>query len=258
MAGADDEFRTGSPSPSRNCAAGSASPEACSGRTSSPWIYLGATALVVIAAIFSGRARKPLPNRPLARHEPPQPTIQDNTDNNVQDLKNQLAAERQKEAQAAAAAAPQTPNASLADATPPSRQLPRRTGPNGQALLVYAGPAVLATADYAQQHFLLSTNRRSNWRQRSGNWLMIRDLHRILSIRARRDAPAEPRSDVTAHADTGAPTTLNQAAPDQPGSSMISARQSSEQKSSPLDQPSTQAKARGQYRLGCRPAICHL
>ncbi len=41
-----------------------------------------------------------------------------------------------------------------------------------------------------------------------------------------------------AHPDTGAPTTLNQAASDQPGSSLISARQSSEQKSSPLDQPS--------------------
>ena len=39
-----------------------------------------------------------------ARHEPPQPTVQDNTDNNVQDLKNQLAAERQKEAQTAARA----------------------------------------------------------------------------------------------------------------------------------------------------------
>ena len=32
---------------------------------------------------------------------------------------------------------------------------------------------------------------------------MIRDLRRILSMRARRDAPAEPRSDVTAHAGHG-------------------------------------------------------
>ena len=52
---------------------------------------------------------------------------------------------------------------------------------------------------------------------------MIRDLRPILSIRGSTDAPAEPRSDVIAHADTGAPTTPNQAASDQPGSSLISA-----------------------------------
>ena len=37
-----------------------------------------------------------------AKGQPPQPMLQDNTDNNVQDLKNQLKAEREKEQQQAA------------------------------------------------------------------------------------------------------------------------------------------------------------
>src|SRR5580693_10213051 len=75
-----------------------------------PFIYLGAALLVILAAVFSGTSKKTPSQQAAARHEPPQPTVQDNTDNNVQDLKNQLAVERQKEAQTAAAAVPQTPN----------------------------------------------------------------------------------------------------------------------------------------------------
>jgi type IV secretion system protein TrbI len=56
-------------------------------------VYLGAALLVIIAAIFSSTAKKNQAIKGL----PPQPIVQDNTDNNVQDLKNQLQAERQKE-----------------------------------------------------------------------------------------------------------------------------------------------------------------
>ena len=110
-----------------------------------PLIYLGATALVVIAALFSGSSKKTPSQSAAARHEPPQPTVQDNTDNNVQDLKNQLAAERQKEAQTAGCGA--------ADAERCAGE--RHSGPAGScrslwaeraSSLVYAGPAVLATA----------------------------------------------------------------------------------------------------------------
>jgi type IV secretion system protein TrbI len=45
-------------------------------------------------------------SRRQRKGQPPQPTLQDNTDNNVQDLKNQLKAEREKEQQQAALAAP--------------------------------------------------------------------------------------------------------------------------------------------------------
>jgi type IV secretion system protein TrbI len=56
-------------------------------------VYLGAALLVIIAAIFSSTGKKNQATKGL----PPQPMVQDNTDNNVQDLKNQLQAERQKE-----------------------------------------------------------------------------------------------------------------------------------------------------------------
>ncbi len=56
-------------------------------------VYLGAALLVIVAAIFSSTGKKNQGTKGL----PPQPMVQDNTDNNVQDLKNQLQAERQKE-----------------------------------------------------------------------------------------------------------------------------------------------------------------
>jgi type IV secretion system protein TrbI len=56
-------------------------------------VYLGAALLVIVAAIFSATGKKSQGTKGL----PPQPMVQDNTDNNVQDLKNQLQAERQKE-----------------------------------------------------------------------------------------------------------------------------------------------------------------
>src|ERR1700739_815594 len=69
------------------------------------WIFLGACAVVVSAGLISNWTKKE--SRPTAgsQHRVPQPALEDNTDNNVQDLKNQVAAERQREAQAAAQAA---------------------------------------------------------------------------------------------------------------------------------------------------------
>ena len=63
-----------------------------------PLMYLAAAALVILAAVFSARKKPTSAERPATQHQPPQPTVQDNTDNNIQDLKNQLAAERQREA----------------------------------------------------------------------------------------------------------------------------------------------------------------
>ena len=55
-------------------------------------VYLGAALLVIVAAIFSSTGKKTL----VTKGQPPQPMVQDNTDNNVQDLKNQLQVEQQK------------------------------------------------------------------------------------------------------------------------------------------------------------------
>jgi type IV secretion system protein VirB10 len=205
-----------------------------------PLIYLGATALVVIAALFSGSSKKTPSQSAAARHEPPQPTVQDNTDNNVQDLKNQLAAERQKEAPATV---PQTPNAALANATLAQQAAAAAYGPNGQVLLCSPGQLCSQQqSGYAQQQ--LSPERQQAEQLAAKERELAYDSRFASNLVYTRptDPPAEPRSDVIAHADTGAPTTLNQAASDQLGSSLISARQSSEQKSSPLDQPSTKQR----------------
>ncbi len=65
------------------------------------FVYLGAALLVIVAALFSSTGKKTPAQQAAAKGQPPQPTLQDNTDNNVQDLKNQVQAERQKEQQAA-------------------------------------------------------------------------------------------------------------------------------------------------------------
>ena len=63
------------------------------------FVYLGAALLVIAAAIFSSSGKKEPSQQTAGKGQPPQPMLQDNTDNNVQDLKNQLQAERQKDQQ---------------------------------------------------------------------------------------------------------------------------------------------------------------
>ena len=60
------------------------------------FVYLGAALLVIASALFSSTSKKTPAQQAAAKGQPPQPTLQDNTDNNVQDLKNQLKAEREK------------------------------------------------------------------------------------------------------------------------------------------------------------------
>src|SRR5580704_7403716 len=68
------------------------------------FVYLGAVLLVIVAALFSSSSKKTPAQQASAKGQPPQPALQDNTDGNVQELKNQLQAERQKEQQATMAA----------------------------------------------------------------------------------------------------------------------------------------------------------
>jgi len=78
------------------------------------FVYLGTALLVIVAALFSSTGKKTTAQQAAVNGQAPQPTVQDNTDNNVQDLKNQLQAERQKEQQAAAAATEDPSSAMLA------------------------------------------------------------------------------------------------------------------------------------------------
>jgi type IV secretion system protein VirB10 len=112
-----------------------------------PFIYLGAALLVILAAIFSGTSKKTPSQQAAARHEPPQPTVQDNTDNNVQDLKNQLAAEQQRQAQQAGAAG----DLALATATPAQQAAAARYSSTGQSVPCVPGQPCTQPNTYGQQ-----------------------------------------------------------------------------------------------------------
>jgi type IV secretion system protein TrbI len=97
------------------------------------FVYLGAALLVIAAALFSSTSKKTPAQQAAAKGQPPQPTLQDNTDNNVQDLKNQLKAEREKEQQQSAATIAPDGDPALASATPAQRAAAAAYGPTGVA-----------------------------------------------------------------------------------------------------------------------------
>ncbi len=111
------------------------------------FVYLGAALLVIVAAVFSSSGKKTPGQQTAGKGQPPQPMIQDNTDNNVQDLKNQLQAERLKEQQQAAIAAAQGDPA-LASATPAQQAAIGSLTPTGQC--VPGQPCTPAQSGYGQ------------------------------------------------------------------------------------------------------------
>ena len=116
------------------------------------FVYLGAALLVIIAAIFSSTGKKTPAQQAAAKGLPPQPTLQDNTDNNVQDLKNQLQAQREKEQQQAALAAATGGDPTLASATPAQRAAAAAYGPTGVVAPCMAGqPCPQPQTGYGQQ-----------------------------------------------------------------------------------------------------------
>jgi type IV secretion system protein VirB10 len=94
-----------------------------------PMLYLGAALLVIVAAVFSGTAKKPPAQQNSSGHEVPQPVLQDNTANNVADLKSQVAA---AEEQAAQTAAQQTAPITSAGMTAAQQAAAAAYGPTGQ------------------------------------------------------------------------------------------------------------------------------
>jgi type IV secretion system protein TrbI len=112
-----------------------------------PMLYLGAAILVIVAAVFSGTGKKTAGPK-ASGHQAPQPTLLDTTDNNVQDLKSQVAAAEQKAAQ-------QEPNTSstIDPALAPAQQAAAAAyGPTGQSIPCVPGqPCAQPKGAYAQQ-----------------------------------------------------------------------------------------------------------
>ena len=101
------------------------------------FVYLGAVFMVIVAALFSSSGKKSPAQQAAAKGQPPQPTLQDNTDSNVQELKNQLQAERQKEQQTSLAAS--TADPALASATPAQQAAAAAYDPSGVPVPCVAG-----------------------------------------------------------------------------------------------------------------------
>jgi type IV secretion system protein VirB10 len=122
------------------------------------FVYLGAASLVIVAAIMSSTGKKTPAQQAAAKGQSPQPTLQDNTDNNVQDLKNQLQAQRQKEQQQAALVTATGVDPALASATPAQRAAAAAYGPTGAAALCIPGqgipgqPCAQVQSGYGQQN----------------------------------------------------------------------------------------------------------
>ena len=114
------------------------------------WIFLGACAVVVSAGLISNWSKKGPGHTATSQHGAPQPSIQDNTDNNVQDLKNQLAAERQREAQAAAAQVAQTNTAPAMNEIPLQQGAATGLSPTTQTGLCAPGQPCQQQGVYAQ------------------------------------------------------------------------------------------------------------
>ena len=114
-------------------------------------VFLGASALVIIAAIISAGGKKPA-LQAATKNQPPQPMIQDNTDSNIQDLKSQLAAEQQKDAQQQAALAQANAvNPLLPGATPAQQAAATGYAANGLPVACVPGQPCAANGVPQQQ-----------------------------------------------------------------------------------------------------------
>jgi type IV secretion system protein VirB10 len=200
-------------------------------------LFLGASAVVVIAALVSTSGRKAPSQSSAARHEPPQPAIQDSTDNNVQDLKNQLALERQKEAQAAAAA-PQLPATTLPNTTLAQQTAAAAYGPTGQSAVCTPGQPCAQQQSASMQQLSPAQQQAEELaakeRELAYNARFASNLVYARSADAQADSPSHP----VAHDDAGAPSNANQLGSSQPASNLAPAAPASEQKNNSTDRSS--------------------
>jgi len=184
------------------------------------FVYLGAVLLVIVAALFSSSGKKSSTQQTAAKGQPPQPTLQDNTDSNVQELKNQLQAERQKEQQAALAAAA-TPDPSLASATPAQQAAAAGYGPTGVAVPCVPGrpcpqanPQAQLTPDQQQAQMIAAKER-----ERADNARFASNLvySRVSEQAQQPSQPTPPQYDPTERQTSSLVRSSAEERPQQPG-----------------------------------------
>lgn len=112
------------------------------------FMFLGASVLVIVAAVFSAGGKKRAA-KAATKNQPPQPMVLDNTDSNVADLKSQVAAEQQKQQQDVLTATAAT-DPPLGNATAAQRMAATGYTPTGMPVGCIPGQPC-APAGYPQQ-----------------------------------------------------------------------------------------------------------
>lgn len=117
-----------------------------------PMLYLGAAGLVVLAALASSTGDKSGKPKNGSLYQPPQPLLQDATDNNVQDLKAQIAGAHRRTTEGAVTSVPDRASATPGvEGSGLNRQFPEQPCAPGQSCASSAGAAETQQLTPAEQ-----------------------------------------------------------------------------------------------------------
>ena len=207
-----------------------------------PLLYLGAALLVILAAVFSSTGKKPA-QKTASTHEPPQPTIQDATDNNVQDLKNQVAAAQQQAAQQKTAADPALANATLAQQTAAANY-----GPNGQSVPCVPGQPCAQQTSYMQPQLTPSQQEEQQLAAKDKELAYAaRFASNIVYSNAQDETPRQPTSAALAESESAPGAQANastyQTAQDRTASNLMAPRAASDPPTTSETQSTAQHRA---------------
>jgi type IV secretory pathway VirB10-like protein len=193
-------------------------------------IYLGAALLVILAAVFSSTGKKTT-QKTTSAQEPPQPMLQDATDNNVQDMKATIhqQAEQQKSAN----------DPLLAQ---------QALGPNGQPTTCVPGKPCMDQTGYAQQQLnpiqqqemqLAAKDKELAYAARFASNIVYRTASDESARQTNSAALAEGGSAAGARGSASSYMT----AQDRAASSLVTARSAGDQSNTSSTQPTAQKRA---------------
>ena len=206
-----------------------------------PMLYLGVAVLVIAAAVFSGTGKKTTTQKGANGHQAPQPTLQDSTDNNVQDLKNTVAAAQQKAAQQGTAGTDPT----LQNATPAQQAAASAYGPNGQPIPCVPGQPCAQQGAYSQQQLSPAAQEEQQLAAKDRELTYdSRFASNLVYTRAPDPSPQQKQSSAALAESTGATgpqqgPVSSQSVPDPPGSSLVAPRAAGDPPAAPTAQAST-------------------
>ena len=209
-----------------------------------PMLYVGVAVLVIVAAIFSGTGKKTTTQHAADGHQAPQPTLQDSTDNNVQDLKNTVDAAQQKDAQQSTTAT----DPALQNATPAQQAAVAVYGPNGQPIPCIPGQPCAQQSAYPQQQLSPAAQEEQQLAAKDRELTYVSRFASNLVYTRAPDPSPQQQQPSAALAESASATglhqlaTSNQAGPDQAASSLIAPRGAGDPPAAATAQASTQRR----------------